>query len=52
VAQWPGAAERTVMLCADGSDITDPIGGPLERYGRCADQIEAELKAKLDTLEL
>ena len=28
VAQWPGAAERMKMLCADESDVCDPIGGP------------------------
>ena len=32
VAQWPSAAERTFLLCADESDICDPIGGPAERY--------------------
>ena len=50
VAQWPDAAERTRLLCADGSDIPDPIGGPLERYQRCALQIEAELRTRLDEL--
>ncbi len=52
VAKWPGAAERTRLLSADGSDIADPIGGPLERYQRCAAQIRAELKNRLDELEL
>lgn len=51
VAQWPAAAERTRVLCRDGSDIVDPIGGPLERYQRCAAQIETELLAQLQTLE-
>jgi tRNA threonylcarbamoyl adenosine modification protein (Sua5/YciO/YrdC/YwlC family) len=52
LAEWPGAAERTQALCADGSDISDPIGGPLERYSRCAVQIEAELRSRLDSMEL
>jgi protein-tyrosine phosphatase len=51
VSQWPAAAERTRLLCRDGSDIVDPIGGPLERYQRCAAQIESELAAQLQTLE-
>jgi tRNA threonylcarbamoyl adenosine modification protein (Sua5/YciO/YrdC/YwlC family) len=51
VAQWPHAAERTRLLSADGSDISDPIGGPLERYQRCAAQIQAGLKARLDELD-
>ncbi len=52
VAQWPGAAERTILLAADESDLCDPIGGPLERYQRCAVQIRAELEIRLDQLEL
>ena len=52
VAQWPDAAERTRMLCANGSDIADPIGGPLERYQRCAAQIQSEVEARLDELDL
>ena len=35
LAQWPGAAGRTRLLAHDGSDICDPIGGPMERYQRC-----------------
>jgi len=52
VAEWPGAAERTHLLCSDGSDIPDPIGGPLHRYQNCAAQIEAELQVRLGELEL
>jgi tRNA threonylcarbamoyl adenosine modification protein (Sua5/YciO/YrdC/YwlC family) len=50
VAQWPSAAERTRVLAASMVDISDPIGGPIERYQRCAQQIEAELKTRLDEL--
>ena len=52
VAQWPAAAERTKLLCAGGADISDPIGGPVERYQRCAEQIQAELQNRLDELDL
>ncbi len=52
VSQWPGAAERTRVLCANGADVSDPIGGPFERYQRCATQIESELEKRLDELEL
>jgi tRNA threonylcarbamoyl adenosine modification protein (Sua5/YciO/YrdC/YwlC family) len=52
VAQWPDAAKRTFVLAADGGDIVDPIGGPKERYRHCADQIRAELRGRLDGLEL
>jgi len=52
VAQWPSAAERTHLLSPVGDDISDPIGGPVERYQRCAEQIRVELAPRLDELEL
>jgi protein-tyrosine-phosphatase len=52
VAQWPTAAERVEVLAADGSDICDPIGGPVERYRQCATRLQAELKTRLSQLEL
>jgi len=51
VAEWPGAAERTFQLSTDGSDISDPIGGPLERYRECAIQIRRHLEARLEQLD-
>ena len=51
-AQWPDAAERTSLLCTDGMDVSDPIGGTLERYRQCAAQIRFGLKARLDELDL
>ena len=50
VAQWPNAARRTHLLCGDGADIGDPIGGSLEVYQRCAAQIRKELATRLDEL--
>ncbi len=50
VSQWPAAASRTRVLCPDGSDVSDPIGGPLERYQRCAAQIQTAIAARLDEL--
>jgi tRNA threonylcarbamoyl adenosine modification protein (Sua5/YciO/YrdC/YwlC family) len=52
LAQWPSAAERTRVLAVDGSDVCDPIGGPLERYRRCVAGIETQLKQRIDQLEL
>jgi protein-tyrosine phosphatase len=52
VDQWPSAAERTELLAADGSDICDPIGGPIERYRHCLTRMQAELKIRLTALEL
>lgn len=52
LAQWPDAAGRTFVLAPNGTDILDPIGGPKERYQHCADQIRAELKVRIEELDL
>jgi len=52
VVQWPSAADRTRVLAASGADIADPIGGPIERYERCAEQIESELRGRLETIDV
>jgi protein-tyrosine phosphatase len=51
VAQWPSAAERAKVLAADGADICDPIGGPVERYRGCAERLRAELETRINELE-
>ena len=52
LARWPEAADRTSVLCPDGHDVSDPIGGPLHLYKQCAAQIEAALERRLDELDL
>ena len=49
-----GLRPRAARACLsrDGSDICDPIGGPLERYEHCAAQIRRELSAQVEELEL
>lgn len=49
--RWPDAAARTQTLMPDGSDISDPIGGPISVYQECAEQIEAALKARVEEIE-
>jgi protein-tyrosine-phosphatase len=51
VAQWPSAAERARVLAVDGTDIGDPIGGPVGRYRQCAAKIRAELQTRSRELE-
>jgi protein-tyrosine phosphatase len=51
LSQWPEAALRTHLL-AEEMDIPDPIGGPREMYRRSAEQIQAALIKRLETLEL
>ena len=43
LAEWPHAAERTRLLCHDGSDVADPVGGPVDFYRRSAAQIGEQL---------
>lgn len=50
LAEWPEAAGRVKLLCESGGDIADPIGGPLEAYRRCAEQIGNELDRWLNAL--
>jgi tRNA threonylcarbamoyl adenosine modification protein (Sua5/YciO/YrdC/YwlC family) len=52
IGQWPSAAERTWMLSANGLDICDPIGSPVERYRRCVAEIQAELNIRVEELPL
>lgn len=52
VGHWANAAERTQVLCPDGTDVSDPIGGPQELYRRCAEQIDKALAERIDSLNL
>lgn len=52
LAQFPEAGDRVAVLSPDRTDVVDPIGGPVETYRRCARQIHAHLKARIDTLGL
>jgi len=51
LAQWPGAARRTHLVSRDGSDIADPVGGPLELYRRCARQIDRQLESWMQHID-
>ena len=39
--QWPDAAERTRVLCRNGNDIADPIGGSTELYAPAPTRLRA-----------
>ena len=52
VAQWPEAASRTTVLASDGTDVADPIGGPIEYYQQCAEQIKKFLAERIEQLDL
>lgn len=46
----PDLASRMRTLRPDGRGISDPIGGTLDEYRRCADEITACLESLLDAL--
>jgi tRNA threonylcarbamoyl adenosine modification protein (Sua5/YciO/YrdC/YwlC family) len=52
IMQWPEASARTVVLAPDQSDIPDPIGGPIEYYQQCAEQIKTHLAKRVSQLDL
>ena len=52
LAEWPESAERTTLVCRDGGDVADPIGGTPDQYRRCAAQIKTELEAWVRELEV
>jgi protein-tyrosine phosphatase len=51
VTQWPELANKTFVLCQDGGDVSDPIGGPAELYRQCAEQINEALKPWIKSLD-
>jgi len=50
IAQFPQAGGRVAMLSPERHDVLDPIGGTLETYRRCAEEIRGHLAARIDTL--
>jgi protein-tyrosine phosphatase len=52
VAQWPEAAAKIQLLRSDGGDVADPIGGPVEEYMQCAEEIDAHLRQWVECLDL
>ena len=52
LAQWPALAPRTHVIRRDQGDISDPIGGPVSIYEKCASQINDQLSVWVQELEL
>ena len=50
VRRWPDSAARTQTLRPDGGDINDPIGGSIDVYRQCADQITDALKMRVEEI--
>lgn len=52
LSEFPDAGDRVSLLNRDETDISDPIGGPLDLYQRCAKQMESSIRAWVDELDL
>ncbi len=50
--RWPDATDRIQLVCRDGRDVVDPVGGDVAEYERCADQIERHLPHWVAQLDL
>ena len=51
-AQWPNAFARTRLLRLDDLDVSDPVGGSLDVYRCCAEQIDGQLGDHLRQFDL
>lgn len=51
VSQWPEVASKVYLVASDGSEISDPFGGPLDVYQRCAEQLHRHTSYWLDQLD-
>ncbi len=51
LAAWPDMHDRVHTLRRDGGDISDPVGMPVEVYHSCAEQIDRELAAWIESLD-
>ena len=51
LAAWPDMEDRVFTVRRDGGDISDPVGLPVEVYQECAEQIDRELAAWIESLD-
>lgn len=50
LAQWPETENRLHLLRPDEGDIADPLGGSVEDYCRCANQIEQAIEKRMNLI--
>ena len=41
---WPDAESRVHVISRGRGDVADPIGGPLDLYRRCSEQLDSYLQ--------
>lgn len=47
---WPETEPRVHLISRGRGDVSDPIGGPLDLYRRCAEQLDSYLQVWADEL--
>jgi len=52
LSRWPEVGNKTHLVCLDGTDVDDPIGGDVAIYESCARQIDAQLPGWISRLDL
>lgn len=52
ISHCPEAASRTHVLSTDEQDVSDPVGGSVDVYRECADQIYGNLLNRLESFKL
>jgi protein-tyrosine phosphatase len=52
LSNWPDAEPRTHLISRGRGEVADPIGGPIDLYRRCADQIDSYLEQWVGELPL
>lgn len=50
VERWQEAAGRTCLLLPGEEDVADPIGGTIDAYRRCAEQVDAGIRHQADRI--
>jgi protein-tyrosine phosphatase len=51
VSQWPETAFKVHLIAEDGGEISDPFGGPLEVYQKCAEQLDRHTSHWIQSLD-
>ncbi len=51
ISQWPSITSKVHLISPDGGEISDPFGGPLEVYQKCAQQLDEHTDYWIDRLD-
>ncbi len=51
VSQWPEIAYKVHPVAADGGEISDPFGGAMDVYQRCAEQLDLHTSHWIQALD-